>query len=572
MTMYTPLPPSSEAFEHFSWSAIEPWYRELTATPLSPATLLTWLTHWSRLSELVDETGMRLEIAWSQNTADRAAARRQQRFQETITPQVQSFDQQITQQFLASGLEPEGFAIPLRNLRAQAALFREANLELLQEEQRLCTAYEQLRAAQTVVWEGQTVSIPSLSARLEQADRELRERAWRLMSERQRADREALDTLWTKAIQVRQQIARNAGYDNYRDYRWHQLFRFDYMPADCQAFHAAVSHVLVPETGPLWEKRRKLLGVDTLRPWDTEVDLRGNTSPLLSSDGRTREQQFATLVGCLDPQLASYVETMIQEQLLDMDVRPGKATMNCTFSLPARRRPFLFANLQGSVRDVFVLLHEAWHAFHEFDMVQLPYLHQRKEGFLPLEFMEVASTSMELIGPMHLHQAGLCSQRQQAQLCVRRLERTAMHWLPVSARIDAFQHWVYDHPQQAMDPRACDSTWASLSRRYFPWVDWSGLDETLRTGWQQVQHIYCFPFYYIEYAIAALGALQIWHNYRQDPRTALQQYRSALALGATKTVPELFAAAGATFAFDTTTFQSTIHALMQAIEEWEAQI
>jgi oligoendopeptidase F len=570
--MYTPLPPSSEAFEQLSWSVIEPWYRELTATPLSPATLLAWLTHWSRLSELVDETSMQLEIAWSQNTADRAAAQRHRRFLETIAPQVQSFDHQITQQFLASGLEPEEFAIPLRNLRAQATLFREANLKLLQEEQRLCTAYEQLRAAQTVVWEGQTVSLPSLSALLEQADRKLRERAWCLISERQRADRDALDTLWAEALQVRQQIAHNAGYDTYRDYRWQQLFRFDYTPADCQALHATVEHVLVSATSQLGEKRRTLLGVDTLRPWDTEVDPRGHTPPLLSTDERTREQQFATLFRCIDPHLASYVETMIQEQLLDLDARPGKATMNCTFHLPARRRPFLFAHLQGSVRDVFVLLHEAGHAFHAFEMGQLPYLHQRKDGFLPLEFAEVASTSMELIGPMYLHQAGLCSQRQQAQLCVRRLERTAMHWLPVSARIDAFQHWVYDHPQQAMDPRACDHTWASLSRRYFPWVDWSGLDEALRTGWQQVQHIYCFPFYSIEYAIAALGALQIWTNYRQDPPTALQQYRSALALGATKTVPELFAAAGATFAFDTTTLQSTIHALMQTIEKWEAQM
>jgi oligoendopeptidase F len=224
-------------------------------------------------------------------------------------------------------------------------------LELLQEEQRLCTAYEQLRAAQTVVWEGQTVSLPSLSAFLEQADRGLRQRAWRLISERQRADREALDTLWTKALQVRQQLARNAGYDSYRDYRWQQLFRFDYTPVECLAFHAAVSHVLVPETHPLWEKRRTLLGVDTLRPWDTEVDPGGNTSPLLSSHGRTREQQCATLFGCIDPQLASYVETMIQEQLLDLDARPGKATMNCTFHLPARRRPFLFATLKGSVRD-----------------------------------------------------------------------------------------------------------------------------------------------------------------------------------------------------------------------------
>ena len=373
-------------------------------------------------------------------------------------------------------------------------------------------------------------------------------------------------------MQVRQQIARNAGYENYRDYRWQQLFRFDYTPADCQDLHASIERVVVPAANQLWEKRRKLLGVEALRPWDIEVDPRDSTSWLLSSDGRTREEQCATLFGCIDPHLSSYFETMIQEHLLDLDARSEKANMNCTFSLPASRRPFLFANLRGSVRDVFVLLHEAGHAFHEFEMGQLPYYQQRKDGFLPLEFSEVASTTMELIGPMHLHQAGLCNQRQEAQLCVRRLERIAMHWLPFSARIDAFQHWVYDHPQQAMDPRTCDQTWAELSRRYFPWIDWSGLDDALKNEWRQVQHIYCFPFYYIEYAIAALGALQVWRNYRRDPGIALQQYRSALSLGATKTVPELFAAAGATFAFDAVALQSAVQKLMQAIEEWETNM
>lgn len=570
--MYTPLPPSSEAFEPFSWTDIEPWYRELIATALSSATLLAFLTQWSRLSELVEETSMRLEIAWSQNTLDRAAHARHQHFQETIAPQTQVCDQQLMQQLLASGLEPEGWAIPLRTLRAQAALFREANLPLVREEQRLSTAYEQLRAAQTVVWHGQTISLPALSARLEHGDRDQRERAWHLMQARQQADRAALDTLWVQLLQVRQQIAHHAGYATYRDYRWQQLLRFDYTPADCQAFHAAVAHVLASETGPLWEQRRTLLGVDRLRPWDTEVDPRGNTSSLLASEERTREQQLVSLFRGIDPQLASYLELMIQERLLDLETRPGKATMNATFHLPARRRPFLFANLKGSVRDVFVLLHEAGHAFHEFEMGQLPYLPQRKDGFLPLEFAEVASTSMELIGPLHLSQAGLCTQQQQDQLSVRRLERTAMYWLPVKTQMDAFQHWVYDHPQEALDPRACDDTWAELSRRFLPWIDWSGLEEGLRCGWQQVQQIYCFPFYAIEYAFAALGALQIWHHYRSDPPTALHQYRSALALGATKTVPELYAAAGATFAVDTITLRSTIQALMQTIGEWEARM
>jgi oligoendopeptidase F len=263
---------------------------------------------------------------------------------------------------------------------------------------------------------------------------------------------------------------------------------------------------------------------------------------------------------------------MIRERLLDLDARLAKASMNCTFHLPARRRPFVFANLAGSPRDVFVLLHELGHAFHEFEMSHLPYLQQRKDGFLPLEFAEVASTSMELIGPMHLHQAGLCSPSEEARYCVRRLERLAMHWLPYSARIDAFQHWAYDHPEQAIDPRACDRMWAELSRRYLPWVDWSGLDEALGVGWQQVQHIFCFPFYYIEYAIAALGALQIWERYRDDPVTAVKRYREALALGTTKALPGLFAAAGATFAFDETTLRAAVQALIRAIAEWEARL
>ena len=570
--MFTPLPSSSDALDRLDWIAIEPWYQELSATALSPATLSAWLTQWSRLGELVEERGTWLEIAWSQDTADEQRGVYRERFLEYIATPAQIADQQLTRQLLASDLEPEEFAVPLRNLRAEVSLFREANLPLVREEQDICTAYERLAAAQTVEWEGQTLSIPAVSALLERADRGQRERAWRLIAQRQRADRQELDALWARAIRVRQQIALAAGFGSYREYRWRQLFRFDYTPADCRVFHAALARVLVRTTGHLWETRRRLLGVETLRPWDTEVDPRGGTASLLSPDRGTREEQCATLVRCIDVELASHVETMMRERLLDLDARPGKATMNCTFHLPARRRPFLFANLQGSTRDVFVLLHELGHAFHEFEMIRLPYLHQRKDGFLPLEFAEVASTTMELIGPMHLHQAGLCSPREEAQHCVRRLERIAMHWLPYSARIDAFQHWVYEHPEQAIDPRACDRIWAELSRHYLPWVDWSGMDEVLDAGWQQVQHIYCFPFYYIEYAIAALGALQIWANYRHDPHAAVQRYREALALGATEALPELFAVAGATFAFDETTLHAAIQELMRAIEEWEVRL
>ncbi len=244
--MYSVLPPTSEAFAKFSWSEAEPWYRELIVTELSPHTLPSWLAQWSRLSELVEEVLVTQEIACTQNTADQERADRKQRFLDEIYVHIQPLDQQLKQKLLASGLEPDGFALPLRKLRTEAALFREQNVPLLNEEENLKTEYLRFSGSQTVTWEGREVALSALTPVLMEPDRGRRERAWRAIQARRLADRETLYAHWQQEMQVRQQMAANAGYAIYRDYRWQQLFRFDYTPEDCKNFHQAVEQVIVP--------------------------------------------------------------------------------------------------------------------------------------------------------------------------------------------------------------------------------------------------------------------------------------------------------------------------------------
>jgi oligoendopeptidase F len=569
--MITSLPQTSEAFERLSWAEIEPWYRELLESPLSPETLQPWVARWSDLTALVDETMKRLEIECTQDTADEERPRRKQRFMEEVYTPQQVLDQQVKERLLASGLEPEGFAIPLRNLRAEAALYREENLPLLNEDTALSDEYYQIGGTQMVRWNGEEVPKTAMYPILESPDRTQRERAWRAITEREAEDQEKLDDLWIKKMHLRQQIARNAGYENYRDYRWKQLLRFDYTPADCQAFHNAVERVIVPVASQLWEKRRKLLGVEKLRPWDMQVDPRASEEPRRISDVNALLQQCLPVFRRIDPRLGSYFEIMLQEQLFDLGERPNKADGGYNLPLEVRRRPFVFGHV-NSITDVMPLIfHEMGHAIHVFETIPLPYIHQRKEEAVPIEFAEVASTSMEFIGGMHLHQAGLCTEREARRLRIQHLESVLTNYLPFITMGDAFQHWVYDHPEQGSDPEQCRQKWAELSQRYLPEIDWSGLEVERSNRWQGTLHYYCLPFYMIEYAFAALGALQIWDNYLHDPQTAIRQYRFALSLGATRTVPELYEAAGAKFAFDTAMLQRVVQLITRTVEELEAQ-
>lgn len=569
--MFTQLPPTSEAFAQLSWSEIEPWYQELTATALSEETIQPWLAQWSRISELVDETMMKQEIACTQNTANEELSRNKQRFLDEIVTHVRTRDQQIKEQLLASELVPEGFAVPLRNLRTETAIFREVNVPLLNEEQGLCTEYMNIGGEQHVIWEDKKVNISALDPVLNEHNRARREQAWRTKADRRLVDREKLNEIWVKCLKLRQQIAQNAGFENYRDYRWQQLFRFDYSPADCETFHTAVEEVIVPAASKVLEQHRQRLGVSSLRPWDTGVNSRTSAAPTPITNMDEVLDKSTRAFTAIDPHLGSYFETMIEKGLLDLEERPSKAHGGYSIPLEAIRLPFVFG-VAHTLKDVVDLIfHEAGHSFHVFESRHLPYIQQRKEGFLSMEVAEVASTSMEIIAPMYLHASGLSTKEEELQIRIHQLEATITGLFPYVAQGDAFQHWVYTHIDEALDPDACDAKWAELTRRFYPDIDWSGLEAVQRSGWQNVLHYYCYPFYFIEYGLAMIGALQVLRNYQNDPESALRQYRHFLSLGATRTVPDLYAAAGAKFAFDAETLGEATRIMTNLIADLENQ-
>ncbi len=566
--MLSGLPANTAALMRWTWEEMEPYYRDLAARTLTPETLADFMADWTQLTERVEELRSRLNVATNVNTADEEAEKRFGDYLDQIFPHVQAAAQELKQKLLASGLEPEGFEVPLRKMQAEAALFRQANLPLLAEEHKLSTQYDKIVGAQTVEWEGQEATLSQLRPVYYGTDRARRERAWRLEMQRQLADRQAINELWQKFLGLRLRIAANADLGNdYRAYRWKQLLRFDYTPADCASFRRAIEEVVVPAATRIYERRRKRMGLDTLRPWDLDVDPLGR-APLAPFKNVTElRDKAAKIFHRVDPQLGAYFGILASEGLLDLDNRKNKAPGAYCTGFPAIKRPFIFANSVGTHKDVNTVLHESGHAFHYFESSRLPYAQQRRAG---LEMAEVASMSMELLAAPYLpaEEGGFYDRAETSRARVEHLESDILFW-PYMAIVDGFQHWVYEHPEQAANPDKCDEAWGELWRRFRPGVDWSGFEEEMKTGWHRKLHIHTDPFYYVEYGLAQLGAVQVWANALNDQAAAVAAYRRALALGGTRPLPELYAAAGARFAFDAETLGKAVRLMEETIESLE---
>jgi oligoendopeptidase F len=344
------------------------------------------------------------------------------------------------------------------------------------------------------------------------------------------------------------------------------MLRFDYTPQDCVRFHQAIEKVVVPAVQHLYEKRRRRLGVKTLRPWDLEVDPQSRPPLRPFQDVSQLEQGVAAIIQAIDPQLGAYFDIMRREGLLDLENRKGKAPGGYCTDFPASRRPFIFMNAVGIHDDVQTLLHEGGHSFHVFESAHLPYAQQKEVG---LEFAEVASTSMEYLGAQFLtNPGGFYSPAEAARARIAHLEETLAFW-PYMAVVDAFQHWVYENASEALDPSNCDQKWSELWRRFMIGVDWSDMEEEMATGWQRKLHILQSPFYYIEYGLAQLGAFQVWRNSLKDAPGAVAAYRRALSLGGSVALPDLYRAAGARLAFDELALKEAVDLALQTIHELE---
>ena len=539
------------------WPQIAPLFDQLerrAAEVNSAAALERWLLDWSELNAALDEEASRRYIAMTCHTDNADAEKAYLHFVEHVEPQLKPRQFALENIYVAhpefNHLPKARFEVFNRDVKNHVTLFRPENVALETEDAKLCQQYQKLIGAQTVNFRGEEKTLVQMGRYLEEPDRALRQEAWELVAQRRLVDVDKCEGIFDQLIQLRTRIAQNAGFENYRDYMHRQKCRFDYTPENCFQFHDAVEKEIMPAVREIQRDRQRQLKLEKLRPWDLAVDPQ-NRAPLkpFAEVGEmvTRTQK---IFNQLDAELAAGFQQMQALKLLDLDNRKGKAPGGYQSTLSEARVPFIFMNAIGLQRDVETILHEAGHAFHA-QATRAEDLYAYRGA--PIEFCEVASMAMELLGNEFLEQFYPAPQANRARKT--HLEGI-IGFFPWMATVDAFQHWIYTHAGHTRAER--QAAYLQLMDRFGGDVDYSGFEEVRAHSWHRQLHIFIHPFYYVEYGIAQLGALQVWANSRRDQAQALADYKKALALGGSRPLPELFAAAGCKFQFDAATIKPLI--------------
>lgn len=528
------------------WASLEPYFQELLERPInSKEELEKWLKDVSEVEAVVSEDACWRQIKMTCDTTNKLLEEAYVYFVTQIQPQLQPYADKLNRKLLDSSftqeLDQDQYFTYLRNVKKSIDLFREENIPLTAELNVLQQQYGQVCGQMTVEVNEQEYTLQQAAKFLESHDRDLREEVYRKMNDRRLQDKDALNDLYTKLIEKRHQVALNAGFENYRDFKFAELGRFDYTKEDCFNFHEAVKLHVLPLVNKIYELKKEKLRLDTLRPWDAEAEPEG-VKPL--EPFKTGEQLAEKSIQCfeqLDPFFADCLRKMREMGHLDLESRKGKAPGGYNCPLAESGAPFIFMNASGQMHDVTTMVHEGGHAIHSFLSHDLP-LTAFKE--YPMEIAEVASMAMELFS-MHFWEVFFDNEEDLNRAKEHQLERTITIF-PWIATIDKFQHWVYTSPQHTLEERT--AKWFEILQEFSTDViDFSGLDEYRRYSWQKQLHLFEVPFYYIEYGIAQLGAIGMWKQFKGDKEQALKNYINALSHGGTKTLPALYEAAGLEF-------------------------
>lgn len=559
---------SPHAIRDSTWADLEPSFDALLERPIDRDNVEAWLAEWSRLEEIVTEAISSAMIAYTCDTADAEKEATHRRFVVEIAPKVEEKSVKLAEKFARLGYDRPGIEQMTARFRRAIEIFREANVPLIAELEEAATAYQRLTGGMLAEWDGDKKPLPQLTPFLQSADRTVRERAFRAIVGPYMAARDQLAELFDRQLRLRQQVARNAGFADYQQYTFAAKCRFDYGPEDCRRFHAAVEAVAVPAVARIYQERRRRLGVSSLRPWDLMAPIYRDQPLRPFADVAELTGKTTRLFERLDDDLAGQFRIMVDERLLDLESRKNKAPGGYCDTLHFRGRPFVFMNASGVMEDVQTLLHEAGHAFHAFAAHRQPLIWQRHPT---AESAELASMSMELLAaPLLDAQGAFLSERDAAVARIEHLEDVLVTLCHVAA-VDAFQAWVYSDPRGA-DARARDAEWLAIRSRFEPTVDWSDLGTERVARWYRQLHIFLYPFYYIEYGIAQLGAIQVWQNHRRAPAEALDAYRRFLSRGATASLPDLYREAGARLVFDRESMEALVGEVESEIERQRAVI
>ena len=537
-----------EDFTLTTWDKLEPYFVDLVNREIgSGKELEIWMKDMSELEAVISEDACWRQIRMTCDTENKSLEEAFTYFCMEIQPRIQPYADKLNRKLVESPLtgelDKQKYFTYLRSVKKSIDLFREENIPLQAELSVMQQQFGVISGKMTIEVEGQEYTLPQAAKFLENHDRSLRESVYRKINERRLQDKDSLNKLFTTLVSKRDQIAHNTGFENYRDFKFKELGRFDYTKEDCYKFHESVKRHILPLVDRIYEKKKKKLGLDVLRPWDLEAEPEGIEPLRPFSTGKELLDKTITCFEQLRPFFAGCLQRMEEMKRLDLDSRKGKAPGGYNCPLAETGAPFIFMNAAGQMHDVTTMVHEGGHAVHSFLAHPLE-LSSFKE--YPMEIAEVASMAMELFS-MDKWQVFFENEDDLIRAKEHQLERviTIFPWI---ATIDKFQHWIYENPAHSEEERSV--AWVRIMNEFSSGaVDFSGLEAYRQNSWQRQLHLFEVPFYYIEYGIAQLGAIGMWMQYKQNKDAALDNYMRSLSMGGTKTLPELYSIAGLVFDF-----------------------
>lgn len=530
------------------WDKLQPFFSDLEKRNIaSVSDLEKWLKDYNELGAVVSE-----DMAWRyiKMTCDTANEEIRNSFNDFITniePNISPISNTLNKKLVSAPqsneLNKEKYFVYLRGVKKSIELFRDENIPLFTELQQKEQKFGEISGAQSIEHNGEKMTLQKAAVFLKDLNRSLREEVYHKIQNRRAQDEEALNNLYSELIALRHKVALNTGFKNFRDYKHQSLGRFDYSVQDCLNFHDAVQKHVVPLVTEQEKARKAKLKLDDYRPWDKEVDAEGKP-PLKPFDGaRDLITKTEKCFDSIDIYFGDCIRTMDKMGRLDLDSRLGKAPGGYQYPLYETEIPFIFMNAVGLHRDMVTMVHEGGHAIHSFLDIPLDLVDFKSP---PSEVAELASMSMELISMEHWD--AFFSSEEELKRAKRQQLESVLDALPWIAAVDKFQHWVYQNPTHTVAERY--ATWEQIMKDFGSGVvNYKGLEANLKRRWQVQLHLFEVPFYYIEYGFAQLGAIAVWRNYKRDPKKAIEQYKTALALGYTKPIPEIYKAAGIEFNF-----------------------
>lgn len=530
------------------WENLEPLFSELLERPITDVRELEqWLKDKSELEAALEEDFAWRYIRMSCDTANEEFVKSFQYFATEVEPKISPVANLLNQKFNNSPfieeLDHDKYFVYIRAIRKALEIYREENVELLTKLQVSQQKYQGITGAMSVTLNGQEYTLEQAANFIKDTDRAVRQEAWQTIQQRRLVDKDDLNILFDELITMRHQVALNAGFENYRDYMFQALGRFDYTPKDCYDFHEAIEKKIVPILKAQAEKRAELLGIEVLKPWDMDVSPTGKAALKPFKNGSDLIDKTIACFNAIDPKLGQMLSIMKANQLFDVESRKGKAPGGYNYPLAETGAPFIFMNSANSFRDLTTMVHEGGHAIHTFLTAGLE-LNDFKH--CPSEVAELASMSMELIS---MDNWDIYFDNEEDLIRAKKEQLAdVLKTLPWVAVIDQFQHWIYTNPGHNAADRetAFKQIYTSFGAGF---ANWDDLEKEFGNAWQKQLHLFEVPFYYIEYAIAQLGAIAIWKNYKENPQKALQQYLDALALGYTRPINEIYETAGIKFDF-----------------------